>query len=81
MHRSPTVFFGLQDAPPEIWEENGGASYNPNVGYLACHRGPGGGGGGAGFFCFFLFSPPKPRYVLWSGVSYSLKNMVLHAGL
>ena len=24
--------------PPQIWEENGGASYSPNVAYLACYR-------------------------------------------
>ena len=34
---------------PQIWEENGGASYTPNVAYLASG---GGGGGGAG--------PPPP---------------------
>ena len=27
--------------PPQIWEENGGASYSPNVAYLA-HAGRGG---------------------------------------
>ena len=31
-------------------------------------------GGGAGFFPYF--PPLKPRYVLWSGVSYSPKNTV-----
>ena len=37
-----------------------------------------GGNGGAGFcFFFFYFPPLKPRYVLWSGTSYSLKNTVL----
>ena len=25
--------------PQKIWEENGGASYSPNVAYLACCRG------------------------------------------
>ena len=33
-----------------------------------------GGSGGAGFFPFF--SPLKPTCVLWSGVFYSLKNIV-----
>ena len=41
--------------PPKIWEENGGASYSPNVAYLA--RGGVGGGSGAGVF--FLFSSSK----------------------
>ena len=41
---------------PQIWEENGGASYSPNVANLAlwgeaCS-------GGVGFF-FFLFSSSK----------------------
>ena len=37
-----------------------------------------GGNGGAGFcFFFFYFPPLKPRYVLWSGASYSPKNMVV----
>ena len=57
-------------SPPQIWEKNGDASYSPNAARLA-HW-------GAveewGFFPYFL--PVKPRYVLWSGVSYSLKNMV-----
>ena len=26
--------FGLKDTPPQIWEENGGASYSLNVAYL-----------------------------------------------
>ena len=57
--------------PQQIWEENGGASYSANVAYLALW----GGGGTAveqGFF-FPYFPPLKPRYVLWSGVSYSPK--------
>ena len=33
--------------PPQIWEKNGGASYSPNVAYMA--RWVGGGRGG-GFF-------------------------------
>ena len=29
------IFFGLYDAlSPQIWEENGGASYSPNVAYI-----------------------------------------------
>ena len=37
--------------PPQIWEENGGASYSPNVAYLTC----GGASDGAdGFFPIFL---------------------------
>ena len=51
-------------SPLQIWEGNGGASYSPNVAYLAC------GGGGAiyvikhftTFFAsnfFFLFSSSK----------------------
>ena len=70
---------------PQIWEENRGASYSPNVAYLA-HWGGGGGGAGsqeAGAGPHFLlrnffsyFPPLKPRCVLWSGASYSLKNTV-----
>ena len=60
---------------PQIWEENGGASYSLNVAYLA--RGGGRGDSGAGFIFLFYFPPLKPRYVLWSGVSYSMKNVVL----
>ena len=37
--------------------------------------GKGGVSGGVGFFSYF--PPLKPRYVLWSGTSYSLKNTVL----
>ena len=49
----------------------------------------GGGGGGTGSqeagtgphfllqFFFSYFPPLKPRYILWSGVSHSPKNMVL----
>ena len=54
---------------PQIWEENGGKSYSPNVAYLA--RGV---RWWSGFFSYF--PPLKPRYVLWSGASYSPKNMV-----
>ena len=58
--------------PPQIWEENGGASYSPNVAYLA--------GQGAvleqGVFSYFPLL--KPMCVLWSGASYSLKNTGLN---
>ena len=47
-------FFDYKTHPPQIWEENGGVSYSPNVAYLA---GWGWGWGGAGFF--FLFSSTK----------------------
>ena len=56
--------------PPQIWEENGGASYSPNVVYLA-HWGLGGWGWSEVFFSYF--PPLKPRYCLWSGASYSPK--------
>ena len=60
----------------QMWEEKGGASYSPNVAYLACW----GGGGGAGVEQGFLpcFPPLNPRYVLWSSVSCSPKNTVLY---
>ena len=62
----------ISPAPPPIWEENEGVSYSPNVAYLA-----GGGGSGSGGMVFFSYFPPlKPRYVLWSGASYSTKNTV-----
>ena len=67
-----TVFFGLWDAlPPQIWEENGGASYNPNIAYIYIGE----------ILCYLLlnillhfllqnffsyFPPLKPRCVLWS---------------
>ena len=63
----------------------GGASYSPNVVYLA-NWGTGGGGAGSqetevgphfllqNFFSYF--PPLKPRYISWSGASYSLKNTV-----
>ena len=35
----------------------------------------GGGNSGVGFFPYF--PPLKPRYVLWYGASYSLKNTVI----
>ena len=55
---------------PQIWEENGGASYSTNAAYQAHWE----RGGGAGFFSYF--PSLKPRYVLWSGVSYTPKNTV-----
>ena len=59
-------------SPPQIWEENGGASYSPNVAYLARW-----GGGKAVEQGFFPYFPPLKRMcVLWSSASYSLKNMV-----
>ena len=72
-----TVFLDCRMHTPQIWEENGGASYRLNVAYLArC----GGWGEGAAVECFgFFFSyfpPLKPRYIIWSGASYSLKNTV-----
>ena len=62
--------------PHQIWEEKLGASYSLNVAYLA-H------GGGGRVVVERGFSPPyfpslKPRYVLWFGVSYSPKNMVIN---
>ena len=72
-----TVFSRLKRTlfPPQTWEENGGVSYSPNVAYLA-YWGLGGGGAvvDQGFFPYF--PPLKPRYILWSSVSYSLKNTV-----
>ena len=72
---------------PQIWEEKGCVSYSLNVAYLArCGVGWGGGGGAGSqeqdhIFCFkifFSYFPPlKLGCVLWSGVSYSPKNMVL----
>ena len=46
---------------PKIWEENGRASYSPNVAYVARW---GAGSGGADIF-FSYFPPLKPRYILW----------------
>ena len=67
------LYFWSIRCTPQIWEEKGGASYSPNVAYLA--PGVGRGGGGAGFL-FPYFLPLKPRCVFWFGTSYSLKNMV-----
>ena len=60
-----------------MWEENGGAFYSPDVADLA-HWGVGWDSGGARFFSYF--SPLKPRYILWSGASYSPKNTVVPLG-
>ena len=61
---------------PQIWEEMGGMCYSLNVVYLA-------GGVDRGRWrwwwsrVFFpCFPPLNPRYVLWSGASYSPKNTV-----
>ena len=56
--------------PPQIWEENGGPSYSPNVAYLArwgCEAVVEWG------FFFSYFPPLKPRCVLWSDASSSPK--------
>ena len=71
--KSP-YFLDYKTHPPN-WEENGGASYSPNVVYLA-HQWGAGGGSGELFFFFYYFPPLKPRYVSWSGASYSPQNMV-----
>ena len=42
------IFWTIKCTPlSQIWEEDGGASYSPNVAYLAR------GSGGAGFFALF----------------------------
>ena len=69
------IFWTIRCTPP-IWEENGGASYSPNVDYLGRWGAERGGSRGVGFFFFPYFPPLKPRYVLWSGVSYNPKNMI-----
>ena len=74
------IFQTIRCTPPhQIWEENGGASYSLNVAYLACWGGGRGGRSRTTFFAskFFSYFPPlKPRCILWSSASYSLKNMV-----
>ena len=78
---------------PQILEENGGASYSLNVypPYPACWGEGWGSGSGTGSqeagagphfllqIFFSYFSPLKLRCILWSGVSYSLKNTVLYS--
>ena len=49
-------FWTIRCIPPQIWEENGGVSYSPNVAYLA-HWEWVGGRWWSGFF--FLFSSSK----------------------
>ena len=66
-------FRTIRCTPPQIWEENLDVSCSLNVVYLACWVG--GGQQWSGFFSPY-FPPLKPRYVLWSGVSYSPKNSV-----
>ena len=66
------VFQTIRRTPPPIWEENGDLSYSLNVAYLA-HLGE---RAAVEWGFFFSYFPLKPRYVLWSGVSYSLKNTV-----
>ena len=58
-------------SPPNLGG-NGGASYSPNVAYLARW----GEGVVVEWFFFSYFPPLKPRCVSWSGASYSLKNTV-----
>ena len=59
---------------PQMWGGNGGASYSPNVADLVWGRGT------AVERVFLSYFPPlKPRYVLWSGASYGLKNTVIHS--
>ena len=61
--------------PPKFGRKMGGASYSPNVAYLALCGG--GGGGGVRFFPLFSSSKTlKPRYVLRSSESYSPKSTV-----
>ena len=62
--------------PPKFGEKMGGASYSPNVAYLA-------GDGwvavmGWGYFSYF--PPLKPGHILWSSASYSPKNAVFGKG-
>ena len=58
---------------PPIWEENGGASYSPNVAYLA--------GGVEGVlvverYLVSYFRPLKPRHVLWSEKCCSIFKLI-----
>ena len=58
--------------PPQIWEENRGASYSPNVAYLVCYRISALKDVIKYFTTFFAsnffnfyFPPLKPRCILW----------------
>ena len=72
--RTYQIFQTKMQFPLQIWEENGGASYSLNVAYLAL-RGRGMWGAGQQWSrVFFSYFPPlKPRCVLRSSASYSLK--------
>ena len=75
-HKLYRIFWTIRHTPhPQIWEENAGASYSPNVAHLALWVG--GGRWWSRVFFFSYFPPLKPRYFFWSSVSYSLKNTVL----
>ena len=52
---------------PQIWEENGSASYSPNAAYLARFGGGEWGVAERFFFFFFLFSTSKTlvRLMVW----------------
>ena len=59
MKKLPYVLdYKMRFPPPKIWEENGGASYSPNVAYL----GWGPAAVEQGFFSYF--PPLKPRCIL-----------------
>ena len=58
--------------PPRFGRKMEGASYSPNAVYQV----PWGEGGSGGTGVFSYFPPLKPRYIWWSGASYSPKNMV-----
>ena len=79
--------------PPKFGRKMGVHLYSANVAYLARCGGVGGvGNDGAGskeaeagphFLlqkCFSCFPPLKPRHILWSGGSYSLKNTLMTEG-
>ena len=67
------IFRTIKHTSPQIWEGNGGVSYSLNVAYLAC----GGWGRQRNRVLSPYFPPLKPRYVLWSSVSYNPKNTVI----
>ena len=50
----PYFFNYKMHSPPKTWEENGGASYSPNVAYLAHCDGGGGWQHGSGARVFFF---------------------------